>query len=166
MTRMISQVVMTVAMSVLVLGTSGCSLFVPWSQSVTITATDLEAAIYVDGQFKGKGTVIVSLRRNESHAVMAKVWEHKHGGKHASDADRLPNGNTLITLPERGEVIEVTPKGKVMYVLGGLSNPYDADRLANGHTLVACENEVAEYDAKGKKIWSAKVKAPLEVNRY
>ncbi len=54
----------------------------------------------------------------------------------------------------------------MVHELKGLNRPMDADRLPNGHTLVAQQGEVAEYDAKGKKIWSAKVKAPLEVNRY
>ena len=93
------------------------------------------------------------------------VWEHKHG-QHMLDVDRLPNGNTLITFPEPGKVIEVTPKGKVVYELKGLNYPTDADRLPNGHTLVAHGNEVAEYDAKGKKVWSAKVGLALAVNRY
>ncbi len=48
----------------------------------------------------------------------------------------------------------------------GLSGPTDADRLPNGHTLVAQNGEVAEYDAKGKKVWSMKVTYPMEVNRY
>lgn len=44
------------------------------------------------------------------------------------DADRLPNGNTLITDTSGGRVVEVTPTGEVVwgvYVQGG----YDAERL-------------------------------------
>ena len=93
------------------------------------------------------------------------VWEHRHG-KQARDADRLPNGNTLITIYKQGKVIEVTPKGKVVWELKGLNRPCDADRLPNGHTLVGQPGEVAEYDAKGKKIWSAKVGMATAVNRY
>ncbi len=63
-------------------------------------------------------------------------------------------------------MIEVTPKGKVVYELKGLNRPSDADRLPNGHTLVAQRGEVSEYDAKGKKVWSVKMKRPGEVNRY
>ncbi len=79
------------------------------------------------------------------------------------DADRLPNGNTLITLCTQGKVIEVTPKGKVVHELKGLRHPFDSDRLPNGHTLVAQPGEVAEYNAKGKKVWSAKVGLPVRV---
>ncbi len=72
--------------------------------------------------------------------------------------------SSAITRP--GKVIEVNPKGKVVYELKGLNRPSDADRLPNGHTLVAQRGEVAEYDAKGKKVWSRKVPMPGEVNRY
>ena len=103
------------------------------------------------------------------------VWEHKLGPQLVMDADRLPNGNTLITIfgqdrgqgrGRQGKVIEVTPKGTVVWELKGLSLPCDADRLPNGHTLIAQSGEVAEYDAKGKKIWSARVAQAAEVNRY
>ena len=78
----------------------------------------------------------------------------------------MPNGNTLIALFPPGKVIEVTPKGKVVSELRGLGHLYDADRLPNGHSLVAQKGEVAEYDAKGKKVWSVKVTYPGEANRY
>ena len=58
------------------------------------------------------------------------------------------------------------PNGKVVWELKGVKNPVDADRLPDGHTLVAERTEVAEYDVRGKKIWSAKVLWPMEVNRY
>ena len=93
------------------------------------------------------------------------VWEYKHG-QQVHDADRLPNGNTLIAIYTQGKIIEVTPKGKVVRQLKGLMTPIDADRLPNGHTLVAQRNEISEYDAKGKKIWSMNVTYPGEVNRY
>ena len=54
----------------------------------------------------------------------------------------------------------------MVHELEGLGTLYDADRLPNGHTLVAERNEVAEYNAKGKKIWSAKVGLATAVNRY
>ena len=45
----------------------------------------------------------------------------------------------------------------MVYELEGLKLSTDADRLPNGHTLVAQDGEVAEYDAKGEKIWSKKM---------
>jgi hypothetical protein len=52
---------------------SGCSLFVPAYQRVSVSATNPQALIYVDGQLVGTGTASPRLRRNEDHAVMARV---------------------------------------------------------------------------------------------
>ncbi len=93
------------------------------------------------------------------------VWKFDEGGSYR-DAERLVNGNTLIVDGRAKRVIEVTPKGKVVWKLEGLNRPNDADRLPNGHTLVAQSGEVAEFDAKGKKVWSAKVGLPVAVSRY
>ncbi len=114
-------------------------------------------------------TLIVDFRAKRVIEVTPKgeiVWEHKHDPVKVMDADRLPNGNTLIALHAKHKVIEVTPNGKVVWELKGLKGPRDADRLPSGHTLVAQDHEVAEFDAKGKKVWSMKVKWPGEVNRY
>ncbi len=54
----------------------------------------------------------------------------------------------------------------MVWELEGLGPLLDAARLPNGHTLVAQNGEVAEYDAKGKKIWSVKVTYPVSVSRY
>ena len=52
---------------------TGCSLFVPSMQAVSISANDPAAEIHVDGQLRGKGTVAMQLKRNKSHTVLAKV---------------------------------------------------------------------------------------------
>lgn len=48
------------------------------------------------------------------------------------DADRLPNGNTLITDTMNHRVVEVTPEGKVVWETYVTWGPYDADRVAHG----------------------------------
>jgi hypothetical protein len=53
----------------------GCSLFASSMQSVAITASDPNAYIFVDGEPVGKGSAAVNLKRNNSHAVMAKVGD-------------------------------------------------------------------------------------------
>ncbi|HMQ15815.1 MAG TPA: hypothetical protein PKC49_07555 [Phycisphaerae bacterium] len=50
----------------------GCSLFVPRTQPVTITASDPEATIYVDGVERGKGTVSLQLDRDRTYGVLAQ----------------------------------------------------------------------------------------------
>ncbi|WP_135820204.1 arylsulfotransferase family protein [Halostella litorea] len=47
------------------------------------------------------------------------------------DADRLPNGNTLITDTNGKRLIEVTPEGEIVWEVE-LSHPYEAERLETG----------------------------------
>ncbi|AKH97502.1 arylsulfotransferase [Halanaeroarchaeum sulfurireducens] len=48
------------------------------------------------------------------------------------DADRLPNGNTLITDTMNHRVIEATPTGEIVWESYVTWGPYDADRVAHG----------------------------------
>ena len=82
------------------------------------------------------------------------------------DADRLPNGNTLVTLRNKGVVMEVDRDGKTIWQLQGLSSPSDADRLPNGHTLVAENTRVREFDRRGNEVWKKEMTWAVEVNRY
>jgi hypothetical protein len=45
------------------------------------------------------------------------------------DADRLPNGNTLITDTLNHRVIEVTPKGRIVWEYYATWGPYDGERV-------------------------------------
>ncbi|KYH26354.1 arylsulfotransferase (ASST) [Halalkalicoccus paucihalophilus] len=47
------------------------------------------------------------------------------------DADRLPNGNTLITDSHGNRVIEVNPDGEIVWEVGS-TMPYEAERLESG----------------------------------
>ena len=71
------------------------------------------------------------------------------------DADRLSNGNTLITDSRHDRIIEVTPSGQVVWEYDDLELPYDADRLPNGHTLIsgAPGGGVIEVDVTGAIVW-------------
>ncbi|WP_251328636.1 aryl-sulfate sulfotransferase [Haloplanus pelagicus] len=48
------------------------------------------------------------------------------------DADRLPNGNTLVVDSLGHRVIEVTPRGRVVWEFYATWAPYDAERLGTG----------------------------------
>jgi len=48
------------------------------------------------------------------------------------DADRLPNGNTLIVDSLNHRVIEITPQGEVVWEYYATWGPYDAERVAHG----------------------------------
>jgi hypothetical protein len=100
----------------------------------------------------------------EVNAAGEIVWEVK-GQRNAHDADRLPTGNTLVTLRNAGAVVELDPKGEVVWKLEGLSSPSDADRLPNGNTLVAENTRVSEFDSKQKVVWRKEVTWAVEVCR-
>ncbi|QLD88915.1 aryl-sulfate sulfotransferase [Natronomonas salina] len=54
------------------------------------------------------------------------------------DADRLPNGNTLVTDTLNHRVVEITPEGEVVWEFYAAWAPYDAERGeegANGPTM-------------------------------
>jgi hypothetical protein len=71
------------------------------------------------------------------------------------DADRLSNGNTLITDSRHDRIIEVTPTGQVVWEYDDLELPYDADRLSNGNTLISGSpgGGVIEVDFSGAIVW-------------
>ena len=71
------------------------------------------------------------------------------------DADRLSNGNTLITDSRHNRIIEVTPTGQVVWEYDDLELPYDADRLSNGNTLISGSPSggVVEVDFAGTIVW-------------
>ncbi|PSP99283.1 hypothetical protein BRC89_04990 [Halobacteriales archaeon QS_4_70_19] len=48
------------------------------------------------------------------------------------DADRLPNGNTLVTDTINHRVVEVTPRGEVVWEYHAPWLPYDAERPVHG----------------------------------
>ncbi len=48
------------------------------------------------------------------------------------DADRLPNGNTLVVDSLNHRVIEVTPQGKIVWEYYATWGPYDAERIGTG----------------------------------
>jgi hypothetical protein len=51
------------------------------------------------------------------------------------DADRLPNGNTLITDSRNNRVVEVTPEGETVWQTDTGIWPYDAERLPYNELL-------------------------------
>ena len=48
------------------------------------------------------------------------------------DADRLPNGNTLVVDSLNHRVVEVTPEGRIVWEYYATWGPYDAERVETG----------------------------------
>jgi len=114
------------------------------------------------------GNGLVSLKSNGKYAIKldrVKVWVF--GGNAASfdprTAERLSNGNTLVTDTSGRAVVEYSSSGKVVWRYSSGDNrdliaPYAAQRLSDRHTLITDYGsgsviEVDDTDAK-KVVWS------------
>ncbi len=60
-----------------------------------------------------------------------RVWT-VDGFNWPRDADRLPDGNTLVTDTLNHRVVEITPRGEVVWEFQSPWGPYDAERGAQG----------------------------------
>ena len=80
----------------------------------------------------------VELHRNESTGEWVEVWSVGSAAGVAfdwpRDADRLPNGNTLITDSRNNRVVEVNESGQQVASYSVPSLPYEADRVPNGES--------------------------------
>ncbi len=80
--------------------------------------------------------------------------------EYPNDADRLPGGNTLVSLRNANRIDEVAPDGTVVWSFGKKSGPLDGlhnpDRLPNGNTIVADSNHnrIGEVDRAGNVVWT------------
>jgi hypothetical protein len=95
----------------------------------------------------------------ELDADHKEIWTYSEGLEHPIAAQRLTNGNTLISDAKLGKVIEVTPAKQVVwkYESADLSNmrSRNAHRTDQDTTLVAVEadGKLIEIDRAGKIIW-------------
>jgi hypothetical protein len=85
----------------------------------------------------GRATVIVADSRNDRVAEYTRegdewnlTWSLTGGGlDEPRDADRLPNGNTLVVDRHGHRMVEVTPSGEVLWEVYLPYQPYDVERL-------------------------------------
>ncbi|MFB6164192.1 MAG: aryl-sulfate sulfotransferase [Haloarculaceae archaeon] len=84
---------------------------------------------------------IVELHRNRTTDEWAVAWALYRADGLAfdwpRDADRLPNGHTLITDSSNKRVVEVAPNGSVVWSATEKRVPYEADRLPYGERVGA-----------------------------
>ncbi len=80
---------------------------------------------------------VVELHKNNRTDRWHAVWSvDSANGIHfrwPRDADRLPNGNTLITDSLNKRVVELSPSGNVVWSYRTSHVPYEADRLPYGN---------------------------------
>ncbi|MEF8774947.1 MAG: aryl-sulfate sulfotransferase [Haloarculaceae archaeon] len=87
----------------------------------------------------GEATVLVADSENDRVVEYARepdgswtaVWSVT-GFSWPRDADRLPNGNTLIVDTLHHRVVEVTPAGRIVWEAYVPWAPYDAERVVHG----------------------------------
>lgn len=88
---------------------------------------------------------------------------------HVFACQRLANGNTFIGECEKGRLLEVSRKGRIVKAVTILPKGHQKDdmafmrnarRLENGHYLVAHYGgeKVTEYDGRGRAVWSIEAK--------
>lgn len=88
-----------------------------------------------------------------------EVWSYSEGLEHPIAAQRLANGNTLISDARLGKLVEVTADKRVVWKFEStdLANmrSRNAHRTDQGTTLVAVEAEgkLIEVDQAGKIVW-------------
>ena len=51
---------------------TGCSAFAPSRQKISVTTSEPDAEIYINGEFIGQGTATKRVPRNQSVSIMAK----------------------------------------------------------------------------------------------
>ncbi|WP_276258245.1 aryl-sulfate sulfotransferase [Haloglomus litoreum] len=101
---------------------------------------------WVDEQ--GDPTVLVADSENDRVVEFTyedgrwqEVWS-VGGFNWPRDADRLPNGNTLVTDSLNHRAVEITPEGEVVWEVYAAWAPYDAERGApgsNGPSMTAMD---------------------------
>jgi hypothetical protein len=89
------------------------------------------------------------------------IWEKT--GVVPSDAEKLENGNILIT--DLYSVIEVDITGTIVWQKMA-NSPIDAERLPNGNTLITEYDRVIEVDLAGTIVWQKTgLYEPLDAER-
>lgn len=99
---------------------------------------------------------IVEYARRDGEWV--RTWNLTGPFKWPRDADRLPNGNTLVTDTLNHRVIEVTPRGRIVWETAAPWAPYDSERLGTGDgsngPTIADMNATGSYTLDGGSLAS------------
>lgn len=79
------------------------------------------------------------------------VWEVGNGQfDWPRDADRLPNGNTLVVDTQNHRVVEVTPEGEIVWEALAPWAPYDVERAAYGDEAMGTDRpSIRDLNASG-----------------
>ena len=140
--------------------------FVPFASSLkNITEKEMFSSLEGDefiliSEWEANKIIEVDLDGNE-------IWNITELNN-PQDAERLPNGNTLVTDYASERVLEYNRDGMIVWQKTGLNTPVDAERLTNGNTLITeFENQrVIEIDYNGNIVWEkSDLSSPFDAER-
>jgi HEAT repeat protein len=80
-------------------------------------------------------------------------WEFQGVSVPITDMQVLPNERVLLAEINGGRVTERNKKGEIIRQIP-VQQPVACQRLANGNTVVGTQNNVYEYDAAGKQVFT------------
>nr|WP_255194917.1 arylsulfotransferase family protein [Halorarius litoreus] len=114
---------------------------------------------YIDASHGGPAAVVADSENNRvvEYQRVDGTWERSWVWRDARlqwprDADRLPNGHTLVTDSNGNRVLEVNEQGEVVWTLD-VAFPYEAERLETGDESTggpsARQADLAGHDASG-----------------
>lgn len=108
---------------------------------------------YLDGE-GGRPTILIADSENDRVVEYARrdgqwerTWRLTGGLSWPRDADRLPNGNTLVVDSLNHRVAEVTPRGRIVWEVYVPWGPYDVERVPLGDEPGG--PTIAQQDASG-----------------
>lgn len=114
---------------------------------------------------------VVEYRKNGS--AWEQVWAYRGSLTWPREADRLPNGNTLVVDSNGQRVLEVTPGREVVWETTITKNPYDADFRSlgdepTGPSMVEFQQEFDGPEAETGEIagLAARLTYPVELLQW
>ncbi len=151
--------------------------YIPQNDTFLIADTGLQHVIEVDRHgdvvwawdpfqfihFNDTSGTYVEFSENETkHSFYYYFTNPSEVWVHLNDADRLANGNTLISLRDLNLVVEVTPGGNIVWFYGDPSDSFSSGsikwqhnpvRLKNGNTIIcdSSHSRIIEV-TRGKEI--------------
>lgn len=120
----------------------------------TILVADSENDRVLEFTYEGgeNASEVLSTPVAENEGHWNRTWS-VDGFKWPRDADRLPNGNTLVTDTLHQRVVEITPEGEVVWEFYAPWAPYDAERVGTGDgssgPTIAAQNATGNYTVHG-----------------
>jgi hypothetical protein len=100
--------------------------------TVAIVVADSENDRVVEYTRDCEGPTDAIVPADPAECEWERTWTLEGGLNWPRDADRLPNGNTLVTDTLNHRVIEVTPEGRIVWEYYATWAPYDGERVGAG----------------------------------